>query len=270
MDPINPGAVDEILNLGTCWKENGFKSHRNAIIHINKEIGETFRRAYRYLGAAKLIHDDWKNYNEAAMNFSNLNKYAEVLKTKLLTEPISNTGYDRHLFATAFTPNGIVTYINELAKKYEKTYVFTGGPGTGKSGILKYLYNEAIKRGLYVEVFHHPLTPDKIEHILIPQLSLAFLSDNEINSNEFNGTKVYMQTFQNSNTLNKNEKAIKESKDTFYTLLNKGLSIISHAKELHDEMEKYYIDNMDFSKLNILTENVINKILGYEKDFKEE
>jgi Cdc6-like AAA superfamily ATPase len=267
VDPINPGAVDEILNMGDNWNEPGFKQYRKNIIEINKEVGKTFKRAYKYISAAKLVHDDWSNLNAEALNLSKLSKFKEDMKDQLFKTPLSSYGYDRHLFATAFTPNGIVTFVDTLYAGYENVFILKGGPGTYKTNVLDFLSKEALKRGFSVEIFNDPLIPERIEHVLIPDLSLALLTSNEINNRGFKGTEINMSDFQNSYTLNKNIPEMKDSIDNFYTLLNKGLKLISSAKVLHDNMEKYYVPNMDFQKVNATVESVINKLLAYEMEY---
>lgn len=269
VDPMNPGAVDEILNLGSFWREDGFKDSRNSIISINKQVGKTFKHAYRYIGASRLVHDDWSSYNSEALNLSKLNNSMEKLKNKIFKNlSVSVTAPKRHLFATAFTPNGIVTYIDSICKDYKNIYVLKGGPGTGKTSTLKYIYKEASKRGIYVEVYHDPLIPDRIEHICIPHLDTAILTSNEISKKDFNGITINMENFQNKVLLNKNKTEIEKSKETFYLLLDKGLNLIKQAKSLHDELEKYYAPNMNFDEIKKTTNNLINKILSYEKEYK--
>lgn len=267
MDPINPGAVDEVLNMGDCWDEEGFKKHRHKIIEINKKVGKTFQRAYRFFGAAKLVYDDWYTYNNEALNMHKINLLKENLKEAIFTTPPFNIGFDRHLFATAFTPNGIVTYIENLSEGYKNIYVLKGGPGTGKSNVLEFLSDEALKRGYNVEVFHTPLIPEQIEHILIPHLNVAILTSNEINILDLPGAVFDMNNYLNLSILEKNKAEIEYDATEFYTLLNKGLATIKEAKGLHDELETYFIPNMDFSKVDAVFTKVINKINGYEKDY---
>jgi hypothetical protein len=267
VDPINPGAVDEVLNMGDCWNEEGFKKYRHNILDINKKVGKTFKRAYRFFGASKLVYDDWYNYNSEALNMHKLNLLKENLKESLFTTPPSNIGFDRHLFATAFTPNGIVTYIENLSSDYKKVYVLKGGPGTGKTNVLEFLSSEALKRGYYVEIFHTPLIPEKIEHILIPDLNVAILTSNEINNLDLPGTVIDMKDCLNPHTLEKNKAEMEYDSTEFYTLLNKGLATIKEAKALHDELETFFIPNMDFSKVSDVVAKVIEKINGYEDDY---
>lgn len=267
VDPKNPGAVDEILNMGDCWNEEGFKIYRTKIIDINKTVGKTFKRAYRFFGSAKLVYDDWHTYNNEALNINKLNLLKESIKESLFTTSPSNIGFDRHLFATAFTPNGIITYIENLASDYKNVYILKGGPGTGKTNVLEFLSDEALKRGFNVEIFHTPLIPEKIEHILIPNLNVAILTSNEINNLVFPGTIIDMNDCLDPNTLQRNKYETEYDASEFYTLLNKGLSTIKEAKGLHDELETFFIPNMDFSKLDAVFANIIKKIDGYEKDY---
>lgn len=255
--------------MGEHWDEDGFKKYRENIIKTNKQIQDTFKRAYKFIHAAKLIHDDWSNYNKNTLDYSRLVSLEEDLKNKILSNyDITNVGDERHLFATAFTPNGIVTFIDNLCEDCEKVYVLNGGPGTGKTEILKFMVSESIKRGFFVEVYHDPLIPERIEHIIIPKLNTAVLTSNEINNKKFNGVQVYLENLVDYSLIDKDE--LQHDKDTFYSLLNKALSIISSAKKLHDDLEVYYIGNMIFENMDKAYYDLIDKLLKYEEDYKEE
>lgn len=266
MDPLNPGAVDEILNMGQHWNERGFEKYRTELIETNKEIKNTFERAYKFIGAAKLIHTDWSTYNKKSLDYSKLAALEEDLKNKILSNyDIASLGKERHLFATAFTPNGIVTFIDNLCEECEKTYVLNGGPGTGKTQVLNFILHEALKRGFFVEIYHDPLIPERIEHIIIPELKTALISSNEINNRKFNGIQIFMDNFVNYSLIDKAE--IDQDKENFYNLLNKGLSIIGSAKKLHDDLEKYYIENMHFEDINKTYDILLNRLSEYEKEY---
>lgn len=267
VDPKNPGAVDEILNMGNCWNENNLRKYKNEIINTNNEIKNTFKSAYKYLAAAKLIRDNWSAFFSEAQDFSKINILKEDLKNKIFKPEVTNMGFDRHLFATAFTPNGIITYIDTLCNDYKNIYVLNGEPGTGKNDILKFLSTESLRRGYYTEIYHNPLIPEHIEHVLIPSLNTAIVTSNEINKREFNGHQIYLENYLNSNMIFKYKNEIIDNKNIFYNLLDKGLEIISHVKFLHDNLEKYYIDNMDFEKVNKISNKIINKIFKYEEQY---
>lgn len=269
VDPKYPGAIDEILNMGDCWKETGFAAYKNDIIRISKEISKTFSRVYRYFASAKNMHDDWSFYNSKAIDLSSLNILKEQLKDQILQDlEVSSVGYDRHLFATSFTPKGIITYVDSLLEGYKRIYVLEGGPGTQKTDILNYLYKETLKRGLDVNVFHDPFIPERLEHILIPSLNIAVLTSNEINQKKFVGNQIKMEDYLDTNLIEKYSKEIQQSKDNFYFLLNQGLQILASEKPLHDKLEECYTPNMNFNKTEDKFNEIITKILKYEKEYR--
>jgi hypothetical protein len=269
VDPINPGAVDEVINMGDYWNEAGFGKFRDKIIKINLEVGKTFKRAYRFIAAAKNIHDDWASYNLEAKDQPSINKLKEDLKKEILVDDdYSKVGKERHLFVTALTPNGIVSFIEPNIKDYEKIIILKGGPGVGKTEVLDYLAKEAIKRGYDVTIFHDPLTIDRIEHIIIPTLKTAVITSNELANTSIEGKEIDMEKLLNQGLLKENEEEIAKDKELFYSLLTKGLNTIKYAKALHDEMETYYVPNMNFDEISGLYERLISRIEGYEKEIK--
>ena len=53
VDPKNPGAVDEIVNLGDHWDEDELKKYRGEIVECSSHISEFFGYAYGYLKCAQ-------------------------------------------------------------------------------------------------------------------------------------------------------------------------------------------------------------------------
>jgi hypothetical protein len=58
VDPKNPGVVDEIINLGDFWDEEGILQNREKIIGCSRDISRHFARVYRYIKAAAAIYED--------------------------------------------------------------------------------------------------------------------------------------------------------------------------------------------------------------------
>ncbi|WP_346961442.1 PRK06851 family protein [Clostridium sp.] len=266
IDPVTPGAVDDIVNMGICLKEENFKNIKFHILAVNREIGYSFRRAYRFFAAAKCIHDDWYTFNNNALNLYELNILKENLKNRILPNTFSSLGKKRHLFATGFTPKGVITYIHSIIKDMSSVYVLKGAPGTGKTLVLEYIADEATRRGLDVEILHTPLNPEKIEHLLIPELNVAIVTSNEITKIDFHGEQYDMDSLLDTNYIEKKQDDIDDVSSIFYILLQKGLDCIKTAKDLHDELEEFYVPNMDFNKADQIYEEILAKIQGYEEN----
>lgn len=264
-DPNFPGAIDEILNLGICLDEKKLELEKDNIVEISNKIKDNFNRAYTYIKSARIIHDNWSYHNKKALDIKSLNSLCEKLKNEILKDSKNTLGKERHLFATTFTPNGIVSYVDTIYKDCNNIYILNGEPGTGKTTLLNFIKDEALRKGYFVEVFHDPLIPSRIEHIIIPDLETAILSSNEINNSSFQGIEFNMNDLLNKSYINTIKDDIKENKDNFYKLLNIGLNNISNCKKLHDELEKYYVQNINFKEIDAMCEKLINRLLEYEK-----
>lgn len=260
IDPINPGIIDEIIHLGDFWDEEGLKKYHSQIIETNPKVGKSFKRVYNYLKAAKHLHDDWIMFNQKYKDDVLINKVKEEIKNHLFTyNDFSKLGEKRELFISAFTPNGIVTYIDSLIQLTDKVFVLKGGPGLGKSEILSFITEEAIKRGYNTTILHDPLTVNRIEHIYIPELKAIIVTENEITKKKFESSFVY------DLEINKNNKEIERTIELFYLLIEEGIKHLVNSKKLHDELENYYVPNMKFDLIKNKTDEVIKKIESYEQ-----
>lgn len=266
VDPITPGAVDEIVNMGVCLDTEKLAKNKTEIIKISRTISNTFNRAYKYLAAAKSIHDDWSTLNYESLDSIKINSLIEELKAEIFSSSKKiGFGGDRHLFCTAFTPNGIVSFGEELSYSLKNLYILKGGPGLGKTDILKYIGNEAQKLGYFVEYLHDPFFPDRIENIIIPELSTGLFTTNEISNISYHGKVYSMEDYCIKDSLSERAPEIAHCYSQFYALVNKALSLISNAKKLHDELEVYYIHAMDFTVADKIYDEVILKLEKYEQ-----
>jgi hypothetical protein len=264
IDPKTPGAVDEILNAGAALDNDVLSLHKKEIMAVQSSISNNFTRAYSFLASARSIHEDWSRLNSKALIRSKGSTITESLISEIFREK-SKYGYgnERHLFATAFTPNGIITYAKELTEEFEKKYVLKGGPGFGKSNILSDIGKLAQRKGYFVEYMHDPFIPSRLEHIFIPEISTCILTENEISQCSFKGKVYNMEDFCDSSIIVNSQKEIEYDKKIFYELTNKALECIALAHEIHDELEAYYVSAMDYSVVDKLYNEVIGKFEKY-------
>ncbi len=80
-------------------------------------------------------------------------------------------------FAAANTGNGFFSLFDEIfsPERLRRIYILKGGPGSGKSTIIKAIGKEAEKRGWETEYYYCSSDPDSLDGILIPALKTAVL-----------------------------------------------------------------------------------------------
>ncbi len=269
VDPKNPGAVDEIVHLGDFWNEAGMIAHRDSILKANREISRLYRRAYRYLAAAKLFIDEIEDYyrENNALDTAGLDKLALQVTNDIFNGSVNELigkQRERHLFATAITPDGPVSYLETIVEPEYHRYIISGDDGTGKNELIARIEDAAIMRGFYVEVYHCALDPHKVDHVIIPQLGVAVLNSVTPHILEPQGDDKVIETdlyvkYPGSRLEKERDLARRLYQDTF----DAAIGFFNQAHEVHDELEAYYIPNMRFGEINRLGQSVLEKILTY-------
>ncbi|NLJ58423.1 MAG: hypothetical protein GX339_06225, partial [Tissierellia bacterium] len=118
------------------------------------------------------------------------------------------------------------------------------------------ILDEAIKRGYNVECYYRPLSPKKPQHIYLPEKKIIIVTtENHININ-------YQEVF-NLHSLMETEKIkmrISEIENNLhlYNLLTKNaLEKLSSTKKMHDLLEDFYVNSMNFDGVNEIFDNII-------------
>jgi GTPase SAR1 family protein len=263
VDPKSPGAVDEILNFGDFWNEDGIRAHKDEIIKTNKEISYIFSRAYKYIKAAATVYEASGAIYAEATDSSKTNQLTARLLSFLFDETASPSedGKQRSLFASALTPTGYCNYLDSVLTT-EKVYEFKGGLGTGEDKILEKIRAAAVERGYNTEVFYCALNPYKIDHLIIPGLNTALTTSNYYHSSTVpKSTVIDMQEYMKPDILAHFKDDLGQNIEEFDNLMAVALMTIRRAKTLHDQLETFYVPNIRFGEIDGFLEKTLGRIL---------
>ncbi len=263
VDPKNPGAVDEIIHLGDFWDEDGMKSNREDIMKANNEVGRLFARAYRYLKAASYVYEDNIKIYELASNRQQANIIAYRIIEDIFGDEkaAENEGGTRCLFASAITPSGLKNYLPSILNT-NRLIVLKGHKGTGREVLLEKIVEAAVIRGYYVECYYCPMTPEKLEHIVIPGKDISIATSSRYHVVLTEDRENYnLDDYLDAAVIKYYKDIAEYNKLEFEGLLNRAILTIQKAKKVHDEMEQYYIHNMDFNALQKCRRETVKKIL---------
>jgi len=262
VDPKNPGAVDEIINLGRFWNNEGLTVNREGICAVNAEIGELFRRAYRYLQAGYSLYRDNEVIYGMAMDRGKANAVISGIIKEIFAgiDIAEKEGKQRHMFASAITPDGLVNYLPSLLTT-KKVVVIEGKPGTGTEKLLEKARNCATERGLYTESYYCALNPHKLEHLVIPELDISLTTSNESHHADVKYTeKIDLNKLLDDSVIRRYKEEIEFNGNYFKMLLNRAVETIKKAREKHDELEKFYIPNMNFDEIKKCQDELLDRI----------
>jgi len=263
VDPKHPGAVDQILNFGVFWNEEGIRKHKKEIMEISREISRLFSRAYRYLHAAHDIYMDSASIHARALDRGKLNSLAAELEKELFDgrEHTGKAGRERSLFASAIAPAGYVNYLDSLLNA-GTVYAIRGDMGTGEEQVLERLRDKALRSGYDVEGFYCALNPRKLEHLVIPGLDAAITTCNAYHRYEMGAGKSFdMMDLMDRGLVERCRVELEENRTVFDWLMSAAFKSIRRAKENHDSLERYYIPHMDFNALDELYKDILKRLI---------
>lgn len=267
VDPINPGAVDSIIHLGDYWNEEGIKKNKDALISNNERIRSIFGRAYNYLAAAGKMYDNLCSIYETAIKHEELYKIsAKIINDELAHREISSIqGGIKKYFASAITPGGFEHYLDTLLRDSQKVYLIEAPVGVSSERMLNLFMEGAVYRGFSVEGYFCPMKPStKLEHLLIPGLNLAFVTSNQYHTIDKGALKAAIIPIDLSSIIRYEsikylENILEDSKKKMEELLEKAIFCLGQAKKEHDNLEKFYVPNMDFLKIDALRQELTQK-----------
>ncbi|MGE5591929.1 MAG: PRK06851 family protein [Bacillota bacterium] len=271
VDPRNPGAVDEIVHLGDYWDEAALRANRDHIIGLNREIGRLFARAYDNLRAAKAFYDELETYSRLATNPHWLNAKAEDLRVEIFgSKRLNRAGRERHLFGGAITPEGPMNFLDSLVGPVTRRYIWTGAPGTGKTPMIRKLAEAAVQKGYFVEFFHCPMNPSRVDHAVIPELNVALISSIEphVYATRLGDVVIDTDAYTDQSLLEPHREDMAAAEAAYKAALNRGVGFLKRAKAAHDRLESYYVPNIRFDQVEERRRQVLDRILELSEERK--
>lgn len=173
----------------------------------------------------------------------------------------------KHYFACGNTAKGFQNFFASNLKGLDKVYILKGGPGTGKSSMMKKAGAYALDAQLPVEYIHCSSDPDSLDGVIIPSLSTAIVDGTAphiIEPTAPGAIEEYVNlgTAWDVTQLAKHKKQILYLESEIGACYPKAYDCFFSALNVHDEWEKIYISQMNFAKANELTQQVTSELLG--------
>ena len=262
VEPQFPGVVEEIINLGAFWDSDQLKAKAQEIVRVQKENGLLHKAARGYLFAAGELMRDNYNISLKICDRDKTEKYAFHLAKKLIS-PREGQGREDIRFIGGVTPLGVIAYTKSVTDYYKSMVILEDSFG-GAAGIFMGKIREyALKCGYDIITLKNPFLPSLLaDHILIPQLSLAFCREYEYVHFEAPQRRIHANRFYDAAAKKHFKGRICFNKKMTKELLGVACSTLKRAKLSHDELEKYYISTMDFERQSLFAIATAKKILS--------
>ncbi|NMB34742.1 MAG: hypothetical protein GX989_00470 [Firmicutes bacterium] len=264
-DAPSPGVIGETIDLGRFVDRPALRENKERIFELQSEVGRLFKQAHRMLAITGVFRESLENcysmedvLDRGARDRFTLELLEEILGGKMKEKE----GTVRRLFASAITPQGWVHHLDTLLEPQTKVYLFEGASSTEKSRIIERILAASIWRGFHVEAYHCALNPEKIDHLIIPELGTAIVNNftphrlvsplvcRKIDSGEFIAALPPEKQLERDRLLSR-----------FNQVLEEAIGFLARARSVYQELEGHYISRMDFAAADQLCRETTARLL---------
>lgn len=262
VEPRLPGVCEEIINLGEFWNDKKLRDNTQKIIDITNKNKKLHKTASAYISiSGELIYDNFL----LAQHFTNCQKvktYAKKFAAGIIPKKNKNVANEWPRFVGGVTPKGVIAFKKTIEEFYDNVVVIDDKYGVASNIIMENIRGKALAYGYEIITLKNPFLPSKIiDHILIPELSLAVVREYEYMTFDKQYRRVHSRRFTDINVLREHRSRLTFNRRIARELLLGAIETLSKAKLVHDELEKYYIDAMDFERMTLFAEEKAKKIL---------
>ena len=258
-EPEYAGAVQQILDLGVYWDIGRLKKSKNDIIAANSTYLQHHVRCRRYITALSAVTADTCQIGSSALNEDKLEGFIKRLSKKILPKKSgAEEGKIQFRQLSALTPKG---YLTNVPDDYT-VYLLNDSFYAGSEKFLRRFADIASQKGYDVSVSVCTLHGNEFfEHMLIPELGIAFFTANPINDLVIAAKQpVNFRRFYDKSVISGKKLRIRFNESAARNFRDEAVLSLVNAKTEHDKLEQFYIPAVDFDGVNRLFYSLISQI----------
>ncbi|MBE6992311.1 MAG: hypothetical protein E7430_07015 [Ruminococcaceae bacterium] len=259
LEPQCPGAVGNYINLGDFIDHAAIKSRSDELVSLFAQYKAHYPEAYTRLNTARELLDDRLALICKSVDFEKLCKRTRGIISREIGKPGKNKGTLHRRFLSSISFMGHNSDLNQIPLHYERVYRLESYYELTRF-VTPLLLDAALAAGKDVIACYDPMNPNgSPEHILIPQLSLAFVTSSDISYNGPHDRNIRLDSYIKD--LKTDRARIRFNKKTASCLIDEAVQSMAHAKAIHDDIEQIYKDYVDFEGVMALAQNHLDRLL---------
>lgn len=256
VDPVYPGAVERIVDLGEAFDDAGLEKKKREIVSLCGAKDEAYRTAYRYLAAAGRVAQEI----DALLSPVFLSAKAEGAAVRLVNMlKRTETGVEARRYVSAIGTRGYAK-LDTLQRKAKRICAVTERNGLEYLFMNK-LYEVLSKENIAMTVCMTPLVSSHLEAIYIEGEDVLFAVMHEEEAQRADKI-VNSARFVSREDLAARRTRLRFAERCVQLLLDGALSSLAEAGRSHAELERIYGQYVDFSIVDRIKNRMIAEIFA--------
>lgn len=177
------------------------------------------------------------------------------------------TGIVKHFYACGNTARGFANLFDSSLQGLERLFILKGGPGTGRSSLIRTIGNHMAEDGYDIWFIHCPSDNDGLDGLIIPALQVGIVdgtAPREINYRlpESAVQSIHLEEAGDAALMSAQQPVMNSLKERITQAHNRAYAGFAEALRIHDAWEALYIANMNFQTADALTNEYIQLLYG--------
>ena len=265
VEPKYPGVVERYVNMGECYDKQALWPLRQEIMNCMSGYKGCYQRAYRCLGAAAEIMEDQRSALLTDPLSQKLAKRARsILNREIPRQKARQPGQVKQRFLSAITHKGPVCLYGTALAQCGRAYVLTDNCGLAHE-LLIHLLAGATANGYNVVACPDPMAPDRLAHLLIPQLGLAFLSSGGGFSPK-PYRRIRLDGAAETDVLRRSRPRLRFARKVSAALVDEAVDSLAQAKAMHDVLEGIYNPHVSFDRVEEMACGIWEELQTFSRE----
>ena len=252
VEPKYPGVVESYVNIGDCYDKKALGDVRAEILSCMGGYPACYQRAYRCLGAAEEIAEDVRSIVIAPQVEAKIAKRSKGILSREIKKTGEGAGQVKQRFLSAVTHRGLLVEFDTVDKLCKRVYELADSYGLAHV-MLTHLLSGAVAAGHDAVACVSPMAPDRLEHLLLPGLSLAF--------EKRPYRRIRLDAMADAEAVRRNKARLRFSRKVSAALTEEAVDSLAQAKAMHDELEALYNPYVDFDRVGRMADRIAGEIL---------
>lgn len=256
LEPEYPAAVDRYLDLGRFYDLTAAKAAAEEVKTHTREYKAAYARAYHCLKAARQVELEAKSQVEAGFERERLMRRMDGIIAREFGKKRNIQGKTIRRFLGSITCKGYIWRFDSVDALCPKVYELQDTWGLAGEALAK-LHRAATERGLNTVICMAPEEMERIEHLLIPELGVAFVTSREgMQHGKGSYRRIRVDDMAEKKRLKLQTKLIR-------ALREEGIANLRQAKAAHDRLEAVYNPYVDFEGVRAQAALETGRMLSY-------
>ena len=260
VEPQFPAAIDRYVNLGRFYDVERCKAQRSAICGHTEQYKAAYQRAYRALRAAGEVEDALRELMTEGWDRARLEKRTRGILSRELGRQGGGSGAVALRFLGGPTCQGMTLRFDTVEKLADRVDVLLDTYSLGDL-LLRQAAALAARRCYDAVACPDPDRPQRLLHLILPELRLAFVTSRE--GMEYRGPayrRIHLDSLLDPSAVRRGKARCRFYRRMHRVLMEEACQGLGEAKAAHDLLEADYHPAVDFAGVQALAEEEWRRI----------